>query len=232
MFPWSKASWSTAKCTCSWVRGILITDPGELERGSASLFRDAVQMPTWVCSTWLLGGRGDGEWYSLSDRHYCAWAVRPKELAESKSFPISLMEMVSLTGYGGECINPSTTQRVEIDRSLSCRPSWSSLVYRKSSGIARVTQRSLSWRKKKLCPPICCWKVLKQRRKKPKPRFSILSFYMFCNTNTNVLPWDNALRKMSLQNTINFWQREWRKLKKSAGNGLSRNEAVPFESYC
>lgn len=35
-------------------RDVLVTDQGTLDRGRASLFIDALWMPVWVFSTWLL----------------------------------------------------------------------------------------------------------------------------------------------------------------------------------
>lgn len=51
VFPGSKVSWPTAEYARFGVRGILVTDQ-ELERGNASLLKDALGMPIQVFSVW------------------------------------------------------------------------------------------------------------------------------------------------------------------------------------
>ena len=60
--PWSRVSWPMAEFACYWVRGIPVTDQGELERESANLYGVALRMPIWVFSIWSSWNRGGYSW--------------------------------------------------------------------------------------------------------------------------------------------------------------------------
>lgn len=94
VFPWSKVSWPMVMSACYWVKGILVTDQGELERESTNLF--GVELGC-QCEHSLLGEKKekDKDIPGLMDTTVPG-SLGPKVLPESTNFSISLKQMVSL----------------------------------------------------------------------------------------------------------------------------------------